>query len=64
MHGVTKSVDLKLEGGKTIEFPKGTHRTGFATAFILKRKDFGISALPEGIANDVNIFIGFEGVKK
>ena len=43
---------------------KGKQLTGFATAFILRRADFGISALPEGIANDVNIFIGFEGIKK
>jgi polyisoprenoid-binding protein YceI len=63
MHGVTKSIHFKLEGGKTIEF-KGTTRIGFATAFVLKRGDFGINALPEGIANDVNIFIGFEGIKK
>lgn len=64
MHGVTKSINFELKGGKTIEFPKGTHRIGFATAFILRRSDFGISALPDGIANDVNIFIGFEGTKK
>lgn len=63
MHGVTKSVTFDLKGGKTIEF-KGKHITGFATAFILRRADFGISALPDGIANDVNIFIGFEGIKK
>jgi polyisoprenoid-binding protein YceI len=64
MHGVTKSISFDLKGGKTVEFPKGTQRTGFATAFILRRADFGINALPDGIANDVNIFIGFEGVKK
>ncbi len=64
MHGVTKAISFDLKGGKTVEFPKGTHRTGFATAFILRRADFGISALPDGIANDVNIFIGFEGTKK
>ena len=64
MHGVTKSISFDLKGGKTVEFPKGTQRTGFATAFILRRADFGINSLPDGIANDVNIFIGFEGTKK
>ena len=64
MHGVTKSINFDLKGGKTIEFPKGTQRIGFSTAFILRRSDFGISALPDGIGNDVNIFIGFEGTKK
>jgi len=63
MHGVTKSITFDLKGGKTIEL-KGVQRTGFATAFILRRTDYGINALPEGIANDVNIFIGFEGTKK
>ncbi|MBI3821890.1 MAG: YceI family protein [Planctomycetes bacterium] len=63
MHGVTKSVTFDLKGGKTVEM-KGVQRTGFSTAFILRRADFGISALPDGIANDVNIFIGFEGTKK
>ena len=64
MHGVTKAISFDLKGGKTVEFPKGTQRTGFATALILRRADFGINALPDGIANDVNIFIGFEGTKK
>ena len=64
MHGVTKSISFDLKGGKTVEFPKGTQRTGYSTAFILQRSDFGINFLPEGIANDVNIFIGFEGTKK
>jgi polyisoprenoid-binding protein YceI len=63
LHGVTKSISFDLKGGKTVE-AKGMQRTGFATAFILRRADFGISALPDGIANDVNIFIGFEGTKK
>jgi polyisoprenoid-binding protein YceI len=63
MHGVTKSITFDLKGGKTIDV-KGQKKTGFATAFILRRNDFGITFLPDGIANDVNIFIGFEGVKK
>lgn len=63
MHGVTKTINFDLKGGKTIQV-KGVQRTGYATAFILRRGDFGISALPDGIANDVNIFIGFEGTKK
>jgi len=63
MHGVTKSISFDLKGGKVVQ-TKGIQRTGFSTAFILRRSDFGISALPDGIANDVNIFIGFEGTKK
>jgi hypothetical protein len=31
---------------------------------ILRRADFGINALPAGIAIDVYIFIAFEGTKK
>jgi polyisoprenoid-binding protein YceI len=64
MHGMSKSISFDLKGGKTAEFPKGVQRIGFSTAFILHRGDFGVSYLPDGIANDVNIFIGFEGTKK
>jgi polyisoprenoid-binding protein YceI len=63
LHGVTKSISFDLKGGKTIEV-KGQQRTGFATAFILRRSDFGVGPAPDAIGNDVNIFIGFEGTKK
>src|SRR5262245_2072933 len=64
MHGVKKSVTFTLKGGKTAEFPKGTHRIGFTTALTLKRSDFGMKSLLPAVGDEVHITIGMEGVKK
>jgi len=66
MHGVTKSVEFELVGGRKAQFPKGVQRTGFTTEPTIKRSEFGVG--PEQFANalgeDVRIAIGFEGTKK
>src|SRR5438105_12223710 len=41
LHGVTKPVTFTLKTGKTVEFPKGTPRTGFSADITIKRTDFG-----------------------
>jgi polyisoprenoid-binding protein YceI len=64
LHGVTKPVTFTLTGGKTIEFPKGTPRTGFSTELMIKRTDFGMDKFVEASGDEVYIAISFEGTKK
>jgi polyisoprenoid-binding protein YceI len=65
MHGKTKPISLKLEGGKEAEFPKGMKRTGFSTDFTLKRSDFGmVDKQPGALGDEVHVSIGIEGTRK
>lgn len=64
LHGVTKPITVKLSGGKTAEFPKGVTRTGYTTNFTIKRSEFGMDKMLEGIGDDVQISVSFEGTKK
>lgn len=64
LHGVTKPITVKLSGGKTAEFPKGVNRTGYTTEFTIKRSEFGMDKMLEGIGDDVHLAVSFEGTKK
>ncbi len=65
-HGETKPVTFTLKGGKTAEFPKGTHRTGYTTQFKIKRSEFGVGKKfgEKMLGDEVWVDIGFEAVKK
>lgn len=64
MHGETKSIKFTLKGGKEVEFPAGTKRTGYSTELTLKRSDFGMDKMTNAIGDEVHIAISFEGVQK
>lgn len=64
LHGVAKSITFPLKGGRTTEFPKGIHRTGFVTEMGIKRSEFGMDKMIGPIGDEVLISISFEGVKK
>lgn len=64
LHGVTRSVNFALTGGKKAEFPKGIQRTGFSTEVTIKRADFGIDKFAGAVGDDVHVAISFEGTKK
>lgn len=64
MHGVTKQISFVLEGGKEVEFPKGTKRTGFTAAVTLKRADFGMDKFVGMLGGEVHVEVGVEAVQK
>jgi polyisoprenoid-binding protein YceI len=64
LHGVTRPVTVHLSGGKTAEFPKGVHRTGFSGELSIKRSDFGIDKYVGAVADAVHLEMSFEGTKK
>ncbi len=63
LHGVTKPITAELEniGMKSTE--KGS-TCGFRGSFKIKRSDFGISFMPEGLGDEVTILLGLEGAGK
>jgi polyisoprenoid-binding protein YceI len=65
LHGVTKPIVIRLVGGKTAEFPKGVHRTGFTTSRLsVKRSDFDMGGMNQAIGDEVVIAISFEGTRQ
>jgi polyisoprenoid-binding protein YceI len=64
LHGVTKSISFVLRGGKTAEFPKGTHRIGFFAELRLKRSDFGMTNMLGAVGDEVPIFVSFESIRQ
>jgi polyisoprenoid-binding protein YceI len=64
MHGETKPISFTLKGGKEVQFPPGTSRTGFATDLSLKRSDFGMNKMIPMIGDEVLISVGLEGTQK
>jgi polyisoprenoid-binding protein YceI len=64
LHGVTKPLTIKLE--KTGE-GKGQRGPiiGFESTFTIKRSDFGITFMPDGLGDEVKLMVGLEaGAKK
>jgi len=63
IHGVTKPVTVKLEKTGTGK-GQGGPIIGFETTFTVKRSDFGISYMPDGLGEDVRITIALEAGAK
>jgi polyisoprenoid-binding protein YceI len=64
LHGVTKSitVDFKKVGeGKGMQ---GETRAGGATEFTIKRSDYGMNFMLNGLSDEVGIILSLEAVKK
>jgi polyisoprenoid-binding protein YceI len=59
IHGVKKSVTVKMEITGTNEF-QGKKLIGFETVFDIKRTDFGMKELLEGAGDDVRIYFSLE----
>jgi polyisoprenoid-binding protein YceI len=63
MHGETKEISFTLNGGKQMEM-KGQKRTGYWADVKLKRSDFGMKNMLQGIGDTVYISVGVEGTAK
>lgn len=62
LHGVSKEITvpvIKMAEGKD---PWGKTRIGFDATFTIKRSDFGMTYMPEGIGDEVTIVFAVEAV--
>ena len=63
LHGVTKPLTITLTKVGEGPDPWGGHRQGWDTSFTLKRSDFGMNFMPDGIGNEVTVYASVEGVR-
>lgn len=64
LHGQTREITFRLEGGKTAEFPAGVHRIGYSSSLQIRRSEFGMTGMPQAVGDDVFIVISFEGIRQ
>ena len=62
LHGVTKSVTIDLERTGFSDSKMGV-RIGFFGQLALKRSDYGVSAMPDGIGEEAQLTISVEAVR-
>jgi polyisoprenoid-binding protein YceI len=59
LHGVTKDLTLQVQQTGAAESERGT-LAGFETTFTIKRSDFGMTNMLEGVSDEVKLMIGIE----
>jgi polyisoprenoid-binding protein YceI len=59
IHGQTKPLTIKLEKTGQGKGQQG-EIVGFETAFTLKRSDFGITYMPDGLSDEVKMMVSIE----
>jgi len=64
LHGVTKEVAFDLTHVGAGKDPWGGYRSGFETQFTIKRSDFDIRFMPDGLGDEITILVSIEGVRK
>ena len=64
LHGVKKAVTLDVTPVGTGVDPMNNTRAGYQATITLKRSDFGMNFMPQGIGDDIQLILAFEGVKK
>jgi polyisoprenoid-binding protein YceI len=62
--GVTKEITVPITRVGTGKDPWGGTRTGFDGTFTIKRSDYGMTFMLDGIGDEVQISLGVEGVLK
>jgi polyisoprenoid-binding protein YceI len=64
MHGVTKPVTAKLVKIGEGKGMRGEYRAGAEARFQVKRSEFGITYMPEGLSEEVDVIVALEGIRQ
>jgi polyisoprenoid-binding protein YceI len=64
LHGKTKSVTLTLDKVGEGADPWGGYRQGWDGVLSIKRSDFGMTFMADGIGDTVTLYISVEGTRK
>ena len=62
--GVTKQAVVTIEKTGQGKDPQGKERAGLHATFTIKRSDFGINYMPQGLGDEVTLMVGIEGLKQ
>lgn len=64
LHGVTKSIVVPMQMTGTGKGMKGETRTGFEGSFTIKRSDYDMKTMPQGVGEEVRIVVALEAIKQ
>ncbi len=64
LHGVTRPVTVTLTHVGAGKDPWGGYRSGYEGTFTIKRSDFGMKYMLEGIGDEVTLTVSIEGIRK
>lgn len=64
LHGVTKPLTVKVERTGAGPGMKGERRAGFETRFDIKRSDFGMTTMLNGLGDEVRLTVSIEAVRQ
>jgi polyisoprenoid-binding protein YceI len=62
--GKTRPLTCRIEHTGAGKDPWGNYRAGFETTFTIKRSEFGMTALPGGLSDDVRLTVSVEGIRE
>ena len=64
LHGVTRPLTVKVQRTGSGKDPWGGFRIGFETTFTIRRSDFGMNFMMEGVGDEVRIILSIEGIRQ
>ena len=64
MLGVTKPMTMKVRKIGEGKDPWGNYRSGWQSEFMVKRSEFGMKFMLEGLSDEVAVMVAVEGIKK
>jgi polyisoprenoid-binding protein YceI len=64
MHGKTKPVSIKVTALRAAKDPWGFYRVGYQAETTIKRSDFGMDFMKDGIGDEIALNISFEAIKQ
>ncbi len=63
-HGVTRPLTVNVERTGAGKDPWGGYRIGYEMTFTIKRSDFGMTTMLNGVGDEVQITVSIEGIRK
>ena len=64
LRGVTKPLTVTLTRNRSGKDHMGKYRTGFNGNFKIKRSEFGVNYMPQGIGEEVELLLAIEGLRQ
>ncbi len=64
LHGVKKPIKMEMTHVGKGKDPWGGYRSGYEGTLVIRRSDFGMKFMLEGVGDEVTIILSIEGVRK
>ncbi|MEO8425639.1 MAG: YceI family protein [Verrucomicrobiota bacterium] len=64
LHGVTKSLTIDFKKGGETKGMQNEYRSGGEAQFTIKRSDYGMNFMLNGVGDEVTVMVAIEGVRQ